>query len=120
MDIDKHSGRGRFNATGKLLPEEAVELATSALSAAGAEELKTLVIDFKQASLTRRMSVTECHHVGERLARAGRGLLKVAFITTDDCAQHHAFLFTVATNRGLRAATFREEGDALSWLGQAA
>ena len=119
MDIDKHNRRGRFSASGTLLPEEAAELATSALSVAEAEALRTLIIDFKRTSLTRRMTVTECHNVGERLARAGRGLLRVAFLTSDECSRHHAFLFTVATNRGLRAATFGDETAALDWLAKA-
>jgi len=120
MDIDKRKRRGRLCLSGALAPERAAELASSALRAAGAEDLETLVIDLQQVSLTRRMSVVECHHVGECLARAGRGLLKVAFITSDECAQHHGFLFTVAANRGLCVATFKEEGDALGWIGHAA
>jgi len=119
MDIDRPNRRGRFNASGTLLPEEATDLAAAALSAAGAEDLATLTVDFKRMALTRRMTVTECHHVGERLARAGRGLVKVAFITSDECNRHHAFLFTVAANRGLRVAAFVDEGEALRWLGPA-
>lgn len=74
------------------------------------------MLDFKQISLTRRMTVIECHHIGERLARAGQGLLKVAFVTCGDCVEPHAFVFTVAVNRGLRIAAFREQSEALSWL----
>ena len=116
MYIDKANRLGRFSASGKLLPEEAAELAASALSAAGAEELKSLIVDFKGISLTRRMTVTECHQVGERLARLGSGLIKVAFVTSQECIAHHAFLFTVASNRGLRAATFENETAALTWI----
>jgi len=116
MQIDKSRRSGHFSAQGKLLPEEAAELAASALSAAGAEELRTLIVDFKDLSLTRRMTVTECHQVGERLARVGSGLLKVAFVTSQECIVHHAFLFTVAANRGLRAATFQDEGAARIWI----
>jgi len=120
MQIDRPNRRGRFSAGGTLLPEEATELATSALSAAGAERLRTLLLDFQSMKLTRRMSLTECHHVGERLARAGAGLSRVAFVTREDCVEPHGFLFTVAVNRGLQTAAFRDEKSALEWLGEAA
>lgn len=116
MDIDRDNSRGRFSAVGRLLPEEASELATSALAAASAERVSTLIVDMQAMTLTRGMSVTECHGVGERLARAGSGLQKVAFVTRDDCLEAHTFIFTVARNRGLRVATFENEPAALQWL----
>src|SRR5258708_27737713 len=116
MQIDRDNGGGRFSAVGRLLPEEASELATSALAAAGAERVSTLIVDLTAMTLTRGMSVTECHNIGERLARAGRGLQKVAFVTGGDCLEAHTFIFTVARNRGLQVATFGNEPEALRWL----
>ena len=116
MQIDRQNSRGRFSAAGRLLPEEASELAVSALAAASAERVSTLILDLQSVTLTRGMSVTECHNAGERLARAGRGLEKVAFVTREDCVEPHAFIFTVARNRGLRVATFESEPEALQWL----
>jgi hypothetical protein len=116
MQIDKENRRGRFAANGRLLPEEAAELAAGALAAARAEELRSLIVNFKDLSLTRRLSVAECYRVGESLARAGAGLAKVAFVVRPECIESHAFVFTVATNRGLRTAAFRFESEALAWV----
>src|SRR5205814_7693397 len=74
MEIDRTNRRGRFSAAGMLLPAEAGKLAISALAAAGAESLKTLVVDFSGVHIERPLSVTECYQLGERLAQAGSGL----------------------------------------------
>ena len=116
MQIDAKNRRGRFAANGRLLPEEAAEIASAALAAACAEELRTLVLNFSDLTLTRRLTVAECYRVGESLARAGAGLAKVAFVARAECIEPHAFLFTVAANRGLRTAAFRFESEALTWL----
>lgn len=116
MQIDREKSRGRLSAAGQLPPAEAVELARSALAEAQAERLDTLILDFKDMSLTRIMSTTECYGAGERLANAGKGLRKVAFLARPDCLEPHAFALTVAFNRGLSVAHFESEADALGWL----
>jgi hypothetical protein len=116
MQIDRDNSRGSFSAAGRLLPEEAVALATSALAEARAERVSTVMVNCRDLLLTRGMSVTECYHVGECLAQAGRGLKKVAILTQHECIEPHHFLFTVARNRGLQVATFLNESEALSWL----
>jgi len=117
MEIDRPNRRGRFSAGGTLPPEDAAQLAASALNAAGAEKLTTLILDFQKMTLTRSMTVTECHDVGKRLAQAGTGLRKVAVLAaTEACLQAHAFVFTVATNRGLRARAFSDATQAEGWL----
>lgn len=120
IQIDSKQLLGRFALKGKVPPEKATELAISALSTASAGSLEAVMMDLSEASLTRRMSVTECHHIGELLAGAGARLLKVAFVTSSECVQLYGFLFTVATNRGLRARTFEDRSAALRWLGAAA
>ena len=116
MKIDRETRSGRFAANGRLLPEEAAELAAGALAAASAEELRSLILNFKDLSLTRRLSVAECYRVGESLARAGAGLAKVAFVVRPECIEPHAFVFTVAANRGLRTAAFGFESEAVAWV----
>ena len=116
MQIDRENKSGRFAAHGRLLPDEAIELASGALAAACAEGLKTVVLNFKDLSLTRRLSIAECHAVGARLARAGAGLARVALVARGECVEAHAFLLTVAQNRGLPAAAFHVESEALRWL----
>lgn len=118
MQIDKPNRRGRFVATGARPPEEAVELVASALDVARSQDLRTVLCDCKSMTLTRRMSVTECHHVGERLARAGMGLARLAFLVDEPCPDPHDFVLTVATNRGLAAESFEDERRALDWLDQ--
>lgn len=116
MQIDRDKRSARFAAHGRLLPDEAAELASGALAAACAEGLRTLMINFKDIALTRRFSVEECHAVGEQLARAGAGLRKVALVARAECVEANAFLLTVAQDCGLPAAAFPTESEALRWL----
>jgi hypothetical protein len=116
MQIDLTNSRSRFVANGRLMPEEAAELAASALAAAVARRVSSLLLNLKDLSLTRCMSITECHEAGVLLARAGRGLCKVAFVARPDCMEPHQFVFTVARNRGLQVAAFASESSAVGWL----
>jgi len=116
MQINRQDQSGRFSAMGELMPAEAGSLAASALAAAGAERLRTLIVDFGRMTMPRALTVTECYQLGERLAQAGAGLRKVAFLTPAHCIDRHAFVFTVAANRGLAAAAFTQESEALRWL----
>lgn len=116
MKIDHEKRRGQFAIEGEFAPEEAIELAVSALNAALAERLKTLLVDVQRAKSTCRLSVTQSYDLGGRLAAAGRGLHRVAFLLREECMPLHAFLFTVAENRGLCAAAFVDEAQALGWL----
>jgi len=116
MDIDREEGQARVSAAGRLAPAEAVGLAAVALSTAQAERLSTVLVDFRDVALVRALSTTECYWVGDDLARAGRGLGKVAVVASEDCIQTHRFVFTVARNRGLLIAPFADEGEALRWL----
>jgi hypothetical protein len=116
MHIDREKQSGRFTAAGELMPAEVGSLATSAVEVAGAERLRTLIVDFARTSMPRALTVTECYQLGERLAQAGAGLRKVAFLTPAHCIDLHAFIFTVAANRGLAAAAFTGEAEALRWL----
>ncbi len=116
MQIDREKGRGRFSASGELQPDDAVELTTSALAAAGVERLRDLILDFTGLTLTRSLSVAECYSAGERLARVGRGLRRVAIVAPQHCAELHQFVLTVARNRGLHLASFPSESEALGWL----
>jgi hypothetical protein len=116
MQIEFADSLARFAANGRMLPEQAVELATTALSTAQSEQVSSLILDLKDVSLTRVLSITECHEVGERLARAGQALCKVAVVTKRECLELHQFLFTVARNRGLQVATFADESAAMGWL----
>jgi hypothetical protein len=116
MQIDRENRHGRVSLNGRFEPEQALDLATAALAAAVDQKVGGLVLNLKDLFLTRIMSVLECYSIGEHLARAGRGLDKVAFVTSEECVEPHPFLFTVARNRGLRVATFLSESEALDWL----
>jgi len=116
MQIDIENSFGRIVANGRMMPEQAVEIATTALTEAEAGQVCGLILDLREVSLTRTLSITECHEVGERLARAGRGLCKVAFVTRAECMEPHQFVFAVARNRGLQVATFANETEAEGWL----
>ena|SRR5580765_673185 len=116
MRIDLDNDLARVAANGHMLPEEAVELATTALSTARSEQVGSLILNLKDVTLTRTLSITECHEAGQQLARAGRALGKVAVVTRPECMEPHQFLFVVARNRGLQVATFANESEAVGWL----
>jgi lipopolysaccharide biosynthesis protein len=106
----------RFAANGRMQPEDAIQIATTALTEAQAEQVSTLMLDLQEISLTRALSITECHEVGERLARAGQALCKVAVVARAACVEAHEFIFTVARNRGLQVVAFTDQSEAVGWL----
>ena len=116
MRSDLDNSLARFAANGRMRPEDAVHIATTALSEAQAEQVSSLILDLQDVALTRTLSITECHEVGERLARAGRTLCKVAVVARAACVEAHEFIFTVARNRGLQVATFTDQSQAVGWL----
>jgi len=116
MRIDLDHSLARFAATGRMHPEDAIHIATTALSEAQAGQMSSVMLDLQDVSLTRTLSITECHEVGERLARAGQALCKVAIVARAACVEAHEFIFTVARNRGLQVATFADASEAVGWL----
>ena len=116
MPIDFDKTVVRFAANGRMQPEDAVQIATTTLSEARAEQVSSLMLDLQDVSLTRALSITECHEVGERLARAGQALCKVAVVARAACVEAHEFIFTVARNRGLQVAAFTDQSEAVGWL----
>jgi len=116
MRIDLDNSLARFAANGRMQPEQAVDIATTALSEALAEQVTSVMLDLQDVSLTRALSITECHEIGEQLARAGQALCKVAIVARAACVEAHEFIFTVARNRGLQVATFADESEAVGWL----
>jgi hypothetical protein len=116
MQIDTENSRGRVVATGCLAPETAAELTFAALQAAAARKLGGLVLNFKDLSLTRSLEVMDCHKIGEQLARDARPVRRIAFVLRLECIEHASHLCTVASNRGLAAAAFEHESQAIAWL----
>ena len=117
MDIDWNSKSGTCTAAGSRSLEELADFAAQALASAGAQKLLTLLLDFSRVQLPRAATMSECYEFGQRLAKAGAGLQKVAFVTPPDCVGEEEFFFTVIANRGLRAAAFTRESAARDWLG---
>ncbi len=112
-----HAGDcGRLALAGALTPDAALEVLSNAVTNSITQNLRALIVDLTQASLTHEMSVTECHHAGSQLARCGAKLRGIAFLLREECTERVAFVCTVAANRGLRAATFRDESAARGWL----
>src|SRR5262245_6082540 len=116
MDIDWNKQRGTCTATGSCSLEELADIAASALAAASTQKLATLLLDFSRVQLPRAATMAECYEFGLRLAKAGTGLRKVAFVTPPTCVGEQEFFFTVIANRGLQAAAFLRESEALGWL----
>lgn len=116
MDIDREQGHGRVSAAGPVRAAAAVALAASALAEAHAARLSTVLMDFRNLFLLRSLSTTECYLAGEELARAGRGLGRVALVARSECIEAHDFVITVARSRGLLMAPFVDQGEALHWL----
>ena len=114
--FDRAGECGRLAVAGALTPEAALDVLSNAVASASTQNFHTLIVDLTQASLTHEMSITECHHAGSQLARCGAKLRGIAFLLREECADRVAFLCTVATNRGLRAAWFRDESAARGWL----
>jgi hypothetical protein len=106
----------RLVLSGEYSPDGALQVVTAALRTASGEA-RTALVDATRARLNRPLTVIDCHYAGGCIARAGAGLAKVAFVVPGPCLAPLAFAFTVALNRGLRAASFSDEAQALEWLG---
>ena len=116
MQIDPTKERGSVSVFGRVSPESATDVMLAALTAARARRLRTVLFAFERLALSRELSILEAHAVAERLAHAGRGLLRAAFVIREECAAIGAHMATTAANRGLEAAVFRREADAVAWL----
>ena len=58
----------------------------------------------------------DCHRIGEQLARHRQRVGRIAFVVRRHCIEECSHLNTVASNRGLAAAAFEHESQALAWL----
>lgn len=119
MDIDIGKGRARVEAYGRLRPESAVDFALVALMAARARGLRTLLFAFDNLRLTRPLSAMEGRCIAVRLAQAGRGIARAAFVVPADCEWGVEQMTAAATSRGLTAAAFCVEAHAQAWLDEA-
>lgn len=120
MDIDMDKGRGYVTAFGRVTPESAIDFTLVALTAGRARGLRTLLFAFDRLALTRKISVLEAHALADRMAHAGRGVARTAFVVRDECAMVLRHLATAAANRGLEVAAFGAEVEAVAWLDAAA
>jgi hypothetical protein len=120
VDIDIEKQRGWVSAFGRITPESAMDLTLVALTAARARRLRTLLFAFERLALTRPLSILEAHSFAERMAQTGRGVARTAFVINTECAAVTRHLATAAANRGLEAAAFVAQADALAWLDAAA
>ncbi len=109
-----------MTAFGRVTPESAMDLTLVALTAARARRLRTLLFAFERLSLTRQLSILEAHSLAERMAHAGRGVVRTAFVIGEECTAVVRHLATTAANRGLEVAAFAAEADARAWLDGAA
>jgi hypothetical protein len=116
VEIDLEKERGNVTAFGRVTPESAIDVVLVALTAARSRRLRTMLFAFEALVLTRDLSILEAHTIAERMAHAGRGLSRAAFVIRDECTAIVAHMATTAANRGLDAAVFRAQADALAWL----
>ena len=116
VEIDANKARGCVSAFGRVTPESAMDLTLVALTAARARRLRTLLFEFDRLALTRELSILEAHALAERMAQAGRGVARTAFVISDHCTAVVRHLATAAANRGLEVAAFAALADALVWL----
>jgi hypothetical protein len=106
-----------FRPSGRTRPERLMRLVAAAISAARARRHCRLLIDLSSAAQWRDISLIERYRIGERWALAAAGHVRVAVVLAPGClAKHEDFTITVANNRGLRAAAFASEAEALPWL----
>ena len=116
MQIDPQNERGSVSVLGRVTPESATDVMLAALTAARARQLRTILFAFQELVLTRELSILEAHAVAERLAHAGRGVSRAAFVIRDECRTVGGHIATTVANRGLEAAVFGSPAAALAWL----
>jgi hypothetical protein len=106
----------RASASGPMAPLDAAAFAIAAAARARDAGARTLLVDFSRVVPAAPLSTIDAYEVGVRLAQQGVGLCRVAFLMSAGCLGANRFVLEVAANRGLAAAAFLDDREALRWL----
>lgn len=108
--------RAVYRPTGTVSLEEAVDMISAALVLAGSQGAREILIDITHLEGFASPDTVERYYMVERWAAEVGGRVRVAMVLRAEFIDPHEFGETVASNRGMTAATFTTEAAALDWL----
>ena len=105
-----------FRPTGQVSVERAVELIVIAIAIAQARGIRNLMADVSNLTGFEPPSMLKRYFFAHDLARAAKGVVRVAFVTKPEMIDPQKFGSTVAANIGFIDNSFTTEDEALVWL----
>ena len=105
-----------YRLAGPLPLATAVQMVTSAISLARAEDVRRLMVVLLDLTGFEPPDVVTRYAYVEEWAQASSGVVRVAFVVRPERIEPQGFDVTVARNRGFRAEVFATEAEALAWL----
>jgi hypothetical protein len=116
MEPERACEYARFTPTGRVSTEQMSRLIIDALVAASERRTRRLLVDLRALDVIARPTWVQYYDLGEALARAGRGGSRIAFVLAPEDLKRYELTLLVASNRGLPAAGFATEAEAVAWL----
>lgn len=114
--FEMKAGYASFRPVAKTTLAEAIELVYRAILFSREQQIKRLFVDTTNLTGFGPPKIFERFFLGERLAAAAQGRLKLAMLARPEMIHPEHFGVLVARNRGLYADVFSSEAEALEWL----
>jgi hypothetical protein len=105
-----------FRPTGRVSLEQAMELVATAVAYARAHDIRKLLIDASNLTVSEKSSNATQYFFADDMARVAAGAVRVALVVRPERFDPRKFSITVAANRGFTVDAFTTEEDALKWL----
>jgi hypothetical protein len=105
-----------FRPGGSVTFAEATEIAAAAITLARQRQIAKLLMVATALTGFEPPTVADRYMFGVKCAQAAGGLVRLAVVARPEMIDKQGFGTTVARNRGLVAAIFTSEEDALAWL----
>ncbi len=109
-------GYASYRPVGKVSLQEAVLLATNAITYARENQIRRLLINCTGLTGFGSPKTLDRFQMAEQWARAGQSMVKLSVVAAAELIDPEKFGMTVARNRGLLGNIFSDEAEALAWL----
>jgi hypothetical protein len=108
--------RGFSRPSGSGTFEQGLEFVAGVVRWARDEQLPDVLIDIRGFTLVGQLTTFMRYEFGKRIAEAGGGMVRVAFVANASLIDPQKIGALVAQNRGMNVEVFESEADALKWL----
>ena len=105
-----------FQPLGEMAVKELLLLVMAAFTFAHTQQINRLLVDTTELKGLSEPTVMEQYNLGVQLARATKGLLRLALLVKHELLDSMIFTTSLAVNRGLTCEVFTSQQAALEWL----